>query len=150
MNDQFRRLTCDRSQEKHRLYPSNCVEMDKRICVTFSPTHNYSYTNALLREREKRQNITMTTTTLLFGGTVFLRGVPSALTMRRGRQRAHSCSSCSSAASKAVFLPSSWRRNNINARCSIVARSGEKSSSSKNEKKKMQGWGLRPHTPLSQ
>ena len=26
--------------------------MDKRICVTFSPTHNYSYTNALLRERE--------------------------------------------------------------------------------------------------
>ena len=79
----------------------------------------------------------MTTTTLLFGGNVFLRGVPSALTMRRGRQQEHSCS-CSSAASKAVFLPSSWRRNNINARYSIVARSGEKSSSSssKNEKKK--------------
>ena len=110
--------------------------MDKRICVTFSPTHNYSYTNALLREREKRQNITMTMKTLLFGGNVFLRGVPSALTMRRGRQQHNSCScSCSSAASKAVFLPSSWRRNNINTRYSIVAQSSEKSSSS-NEKKK--------------
>ena len=62
--------------------------------------------------------------------------------MRRGQQQQHnscscSCSCSSSAASKAVFLPSSWRRNNNNARYSIVARSSEKSSSSSsNEKKK--------------
>jgi len=53
---------------------------------------NSSPTNALLRERERERKKTkhqnMTTTTLLFGGNVFLRGVPSALTMRRGRAAA--------------------------------------------------------------
>ena len=33
--------------------------MDKSICVTFSPTHaTYSYTNALLRERERERKKT--------------------------------------------------------------------------------------------
>jgi len=112
--------------------------MDKReLTSLFSPNKT---TLTYLREREKTGHPTMTTTTLSFGGNVFLRGVPSALTMRRGRQQQHnSCSCSSSAASKAVFLPSSWRRNNshnINTRYSIVARSSEKSSSSSNEKKK--------------